>query len=120
MHCICIVRRARKKLKISVAKRHTIVYYCYMDFFSWNNEKNEQLKNERGICFEDIVLRIHSDHILAIVNHPNQKKYPSQKILIINVDGYAYMVPFIEQQEGFFLKTIIPSRKYTKQYLAGD
>ena len=90
-----------------------------MDFFSWNHDKNEWLKKNRAICFEDIVLRVNSDHVLSIANHPNQEKYPGQKIMIINVDGYAYMVPFILQEKGIFLKTIIPSRKYTKKFLKG-
>ena len=91
-----------------------------MEFYFWNQDKNERLKIERGICFEDIVLRINTGHTLGIVEHPNQKRYPNQMILIINVDGYAYMVPFIIQKEGIFLKTIIPSRKYTKIYLKGE
>jgi len=91
-----------------------------MEFYSWNPAKNEQLKNERGICFEDIVLRINTGHALRIVEHPNQKRYPNQMILLINVDGYVYMVPFIIQENGIFLKTIFPSRKYTKKYLRGE
>jgi uncharacterized DUF497 family protein len=91
-----------------------------MESFYWNIEKNEILKKERGICFEDIVLRINSDHILAVVEHPKKEKYPNQMIMIINVDGYAYMVPFVPHEKGFLLKTIIPSRKYTKKYLRGD
>ena len=87
------------------------------EYYFWNKDKNKTLKEERGICFEDIVLRINTGHVLGIVDHPNQEKYPNQMIMIINVDGYAYMVPFILQKEGIFLKTIIPSRKYTKKYL---
>jgi len=91
-----------------------------MEFYFWNPAKNEQLKNERGICFEDIVLRINTGHTLGIVEHPNQKRYPNQMILIINVDGYVYLVPFIIQENGIFLKTIFPSRKYTTKYLKGE
>ena len=58
--------------------------------------------------------------ILAVVEHPKKQKYPSQMIMIINVDGYAYVVPFVPHEKGFLLKTIIPSRKYTKKYLRGD
>jgi hypothetical protein len=88
-----------------------------MEFFYWNLEKNEHLKKERGICFEDIILRIHSDHVLVVVEYPKKEKYPNQMIMIINVDGYAYMVPFVPHEKGFLLKTIIPSRKYTKKFL---
>jgi hypothetical protein len=91
-----------------------------MDFFHWNIVKNEKLKKDRGICFEDIVLKINTDHILAVVDNPNLEKYPNQKIMIINVDGYAYMVPFVPHEYGFFLKTIIPSRIFTKKYLPGE
>ena len=91
-----------------------------MEFYFWNQAKNEQLKNERGICFEDIVLRINSGDALGIVENQNQKRYPNQMILIINVDGYIYLVPFIIQENGIFLKTIFPSRKYTKKYLKGE
>jgi hypothetical protein len=90
------------------------------EFFSWNKEKNIKLRAERGICFEDIVLRIHTGNILDVVHHPNQEKYPGQNIMIINVDGYVFIIPFIIEENGIFLKTIIPSRKYTKQYLAGE
>lgn len=91
-----------------------------MEFLFWKPSKNEWLKNKRGICFEDIVLRINTGHVLAVVEHPNQTNYPGQYVMIINVDGYANMVPFVPQENGFFLKTIIPSRKYTKKYLKGE
>lgn len=88
-----------------------------MKYYSWNNEKNAKLKEERGISFEDIVFHIQQGQILAIADHPNQEKYPNQKIFIVKVDNYAYLVPFVESEKEVFLKTIIPSRKATKQYL---
>jgi len=91
-----------------------------MEFYFWNQDKNEKLKIERGICFEDIVLRINSGDALGIVENQTQKRYPNQMILIINVDGYIYLVPFIIQENGIFLKTIFSSRKYTKKYLKGE
>lgn len=91
-----------------------------MEFFYWNLEKNALLKKERGICFEDMVLRVNTGHVLAVVDHPKKEKYPNQMIMIVNVDGYAYMVPFVPHEKGFLLKTIIPSRKYTKKYIKGD
>jgi len=91
-----------------------------MEFITWDHAKNDKLKRERGICFEDIVVRIDSGNVLGFVEHPNKDKYPNQKIMIVNVDGYAYMVPFIISEEGIFLKTIIPSRKYTRKYLKGE
>ena len=87
--------------------------------FQWGAEKNEKLARERGITFEEIVERIESGARVIETDHPNPKKYPNQKILIVDVDGYAYMLPFIREKEICFLKTIIPSRKATKKYLGG-
>jgi uncharacterized DUF497 family protein len=85
--------------------------------FDWNEEKNLILKHERNIGFEDIINAIHEDKILDIIKHPNFKKYPKQKIYIIEIFGYVYMVPFIKEDHKFFLKTIIPSRNMKKIYL---
>jgi len=91
-----------------------------MKLFDWNDEKNQWLKNERGITFEEIVFFITHNGLLNIIEHPNQKKYPGQRIFIVNVEDYAYLVPFVEDAENFFLKTIIPSRKMTRHYLGGN
>lgn len=90
-----------------------------MKLFEWSDEKNEKLKKERGISFEEVVFYIVNDYILDVVPHPNQRKYPHQRMFIINIDDYAYLVPFVETKEVVFLKTIIPSRKATKKYLKG-
>ncbi|MBN2266916.1 MAG: BrnT family toxin [Candidatus Babeliaceae bacterium] len=90
-----------------------------MKYFSWNNEKNQLLKKERNISFEEVVLHIEKKRILDIVEHPNQAKYKGQKIFVISIHNYAYLVPFVESGEEIFLKTIIPSRKATKKYLGG-
>ncbi|MCG2759936.1 MAG: BrnT family toxin [Candidatus Delongbacteria bacterium] len=95
---------------------HTI-YYIYPMMFDWNDEKNQKLKSERDISFEDIVFHIKRDGLLDIIENPNQKRYEGQKIFIVNVEGYIYLVPFLEDNELIFLKTIIPSRKMTKLYL---
>ncbi len=84
--------------------------------FKWNREKNLLLKEERGICFEDITIAINEDRVVDIIDHPNQAQYPTQKIYIINVNNYIYMVPFVRDEESIFLKTIIPSRKMKKLY----
>ena len=91
-----------------------------MKIFKWNTEKNELLEKERGITFEEIVRIIDSGAKVIEVEHPNKKKYPNQNILIVDVDGYAYMVPFVRDDNEYFLKTIIPSRKATKKYLGGQ
>ena len=87
--------------------------------FSWNREKNEKLKETRGITFGEIVDALLENSLLEIVAHPNQERYPNQKIFVVWVRDYCYLVPFIETEEEIFLKTIIPSRKYTKKYLKG-
>jgi len=91
-----------------------------MKYFEWNIEKNEELKAERDVMFEDVVLSIMHGMLLDTVEHPNKKKYPNQKIFIVNVNDYAYLVPFVEEEKTIFLKTIIPSRKMTKKYLGGE
>ena len=85
--------------------------------FDWDQDKNELLKKERGVTFEEIVFLIENDGVLAVENHPNQKKYPDQRIYVVSIDNYAYLVPFIEKEGTVFLKTIIPSRKATKKYI---
>jgi len=91
-----------------------------MKYFSWNEEKNELLKEERQISFEDIVFYIAQGFLLDILEHPNQEKYLGQKIFVVEIDEYAYLVPFVEDEHEIFLKTIIPSRKATKKYLKGS
>ena len=85
--------------------------------FRWNPEKNEIVKAERGISFEGIVVSIEAGGLLDILAHPNQSKYPRQRVLVVACDHYAYLVPFVEEDDYFFLKTIIPSRKATRDYL---
>ncbi len=85
--------------------------------FRWSPEKNEQLQLDRGISFENMVVAIESGGLLDILAHPNLAKYPNQKMLVVASDGYAYLVPFVEEDDHFFLKTVIPSRKATRDYL---
>jgi uncharacterized DUF497 family protein len=88
--------------------------------YDWNDEKNDWLRQERDVTFEDIVFHLSQGGLLDTIEHPNQQQYPGQKIFIVNVEGYAYLVPFVEDDAMIFLKTIIPSRKMTKQYLGGE
>ena len=88
-----------------------------MKYFDWNEEKNEWLKANRNVNFEEIVHAIKAEKLLNTEKHPDQKKYPGQHMFTININDYAYNVPFIEDDEKLFLKTIIPSRKSTKKYL---
>ena len=84
--------------------------------YNWNAEKNQLLLEERGISFEKIVFEISLGNELAVVMHPNQNKYPGQMISVVEVDDYVYLVPFVETESEIFLKTIIPSRKATRQF----
>ena len=85
--------------------------------YNWNADKNLLLKKERNFSFEQIVSHIESGDLLDIVAHPNKEKFAHQKILIVRVEDYVIAVPFVEKDKERFLKTIIPSRKLTKQYL---
>jgi uncharacterized DUF497 family protein len=88
-----------------------------MKLFSWSNEKNEWLREHRGVSFEAVLFHIMEGDLLDVIEHPNQSRYAHQKIFIVNIDSYIYMVPFVENDDEIFLKTIIPSRKMTKKYL---
>jgi uncharacterized DUF497 family protein len=88
-------------------------------YFSWSPGKNRLLQETRGISFEEIVFHVEKGDVLDILEHPNQEKYSGQRIMVVNVEGYAYLVPFIEDDREVFLKTIIPSRKATRDYLGG-
>ena len=88
-----------------------------MKYFAWGDEKNERLKAERGIGFEDIVFHIERGDLLDVLDHPNKPRYAGQRVFVVRRDDYVYLVPFVEDERLVFLKTIIPSRKATKQYL---
>jgi len=88
-----------------------------MRVFRWDNEKNEWLKKNRGVCFEEVVILMEREDVLDIVEHPNQDKYPGQKIAIVEIDDYAYLVPYMQESEAIILKTIIPSRSATNKYV---
>jgi len=87
--------------------------------FEWDEQKNKQLKTNRAVCFEDVFIAISEDRLLDILPHHNPVKYPNQKLFIVQIRGYVYYVPFVEDEEAIFLKNIIPSRKYQKKYLEG-
>ena len=88
-----------------------------MKVFRWDNEKNELLKNSRGVCFEQVVILMEREYILETIEHPNQNKYSGQKIAAVMIDDYAYLVPYVQKSDEIFLKTIIPSRKATNKYM---
>jgi uncharacterized DUF497 family protein len=88
-----------------------------MKYFDWNDEKNEILKKTRGVSFELIELAIAAGDLIARLKHPNPAKYPNQKVFLVKIEDHIYSVPYIEDDEKIFLKTIIPNSKATKKYL---
>lgn len=88
--------------------------------FRWNPDKNEQLKAGRGISFEEIVLAIEEGGLKNILVHPNQRRYPGQVVLVVRLRDYVFLVPSLEEEAFYFLKTIIPSRKATRDYAKTD
>ena len=102
--------------------RHTMSYASFMQdvIFDCDPQKNTKLKEGRGVSFEEIICMIEDGKVLDIIENNNSNKYPHQKMYVIDIDGYVYLVPFIQDKNRIFLKTIFPSRKATKQYLLGD
>lgn len=88
--------------------------------FRWDPEKNERLKAARGISYEEIVLAIEEGGLIDVLVHPNQKRYTGQVVLVVGYRQYVYLVPSVEEDEYYFLKTIIPSRKATRDYMNVD
>jgi uncharacterized DUF497 family protein len=84
-----------------------------MKYLNWNSEKNETLKRKRGVSFEAIAYLIESGQVLGIEENPGR---PNQKMYILEIENYAFIVPFVENDKEIFLKTAFPSRKYTKRY----
>ncbi len=87
--------------------------------FNWDNKKNEELKKNRNISFEQVLVAIDSDNLVDILDHPNKERYPNQVLILVSINEYVYAVPTVIKEDEFFLKTIYPSRKYTERYL-GD
>lgn len=100
---------------------HTSRYILHMAQFNWNNEKNLKLNQERGISFENIVFAIENGGLIDVIPHSNSERYPNQSIYVVNIEDYIYLVPFVKESKDIrFLKTIIPSRKATKQYIRSE
>lgn len=89
-----------------------------MSEFDWSDEKSESLEETRGICFEDIVVHVQNGCVIEIIKHPNKERYPNQNMMVLDVEGYIYIVPYVKSKGVRFLKTIIPSRKATREYLS--
>jgi uncharacterized DUF497 family protein len=90
-----------------------------MKHINWNTGKSHALKESRGISFEDVILYLEKGDLLDDYQHPDQQKYPGQRIMVVCINKYAYIVPYIENEDEIFLKTIIPGRRATEKYLGG-
>jgi uncharacterized DUF497 family protein len=88
--------------------------------FNWDDQKNERLKKERGISFEEIILAIEDGRLLNVLTHPNTKKYAGQKLYWVALEDYAVVVPFREEGDEILLITAYKSRKYTKLYFGKE
>ncbi len=91
-----------------------------MKYHDWDPKKNEKLKEERDVSFEDVIIALEEGKIVEIIAHPNQKRYPGQHMYVAEIREYIYLVPFVEDVEKVFLKKIIPSRKATKEHLVTE
>jgi uncharacterized DUF497 family protein len=97
-----------------------VLRYVPVKYFDWDDAKNAKLRTERGIGFEEIVFHIERGDLLDILEHPNPERYGDQRIFVVRREDYVYLVPFVEDEDTVFLKTIIPSRKATNQYLGEE
>ena len=88
-----------------------------MPEYYWSGDKDERLRQERGLSFEDVVYHLEYGGLLATVNHPNQMRHPGQRVFIVRIGDYAYEVPFVMEGDAFVLRTAYPSRKATRDYL---
>ncbi len=90
-----------------------------MKKYTYNQAKNIKLKSERGISFEELIWLINDGYLIDILDHPDQQKYPGQSIFVVDIEGYVWLVPYVEDDDKIFLKTAFPSRKHSKKYLEG-
>ena len=104
-----------------VPRGHTLCYAKQaVKYFAWDDAKNAKLRADRGIGFEDIVFHMDRGDLLDILEHPNPDRYAGQRVFVVRRDNYVFLVPFVEDEHTVFLKTIIPSRKATKEYLGEE
>ena len=101
-------------------KMHTMGYYLEMKDFEWNEDKNQWLKQYRSISFEEVAYYIENGGLIDSYEHPNKERYPNQSIFVVLTDRYVYIVPYVEEENYYFLKTIIPNREAKKRYMEDD
>lgn len=90
----------------------------FVKTLNWSVQKNARLQSERGVSFEEVVASIAGGGLLDVLDHPNRERYPGQRLFVVRIRGYAWLVPFVESGDEIFLKSIIPSRKATRDYLS--
>ena len=119
----CWLEPARPALLAQRGKRNQLKtsgtqsgWACFMKPFAWSPEKKAQLISDRELCFEAVVVAIEAGELLDVLEHPKQDRYPGQRILVVRIDGYVHLVPYVEAADHLFLKTIIPSRKAQRDY----
>lgn len=105
--------------EITAMLEHEYNRHTLMKYFDWNDEKNEVLKKTRGVSFEQVELAIALGDLIDRIKHPNSARYPNRKVFLVKIDNYIYSVPYVEDNEKIFLKTIIPNRKATKEHFGG-
>ncbi len=88
-----------------------------MKDYKYNQEKNKFLIKERNVDFSEIIKALNDERLVDVIDNPNIKKYPNQRIFLVKIKKHIFSVPFIEEETYIFLKTIYPSQKYTKKYL---
>jgi uncharacterized DUF497 family protein len=94
-----------------------IAYNVRMRTITWDPDKNQQLQRERDVSFDDVLLALMTDQVLADIPHPRPERYPGQRLLVVRIDDEVYVVLYVTSEDGFFLKTIFPSRKARWEYL---
>lgn len=97
-----------------------MAYYESVKVLLWDIAKNERLKQERGITFEEVAARIEAGAVLDVIEHPAPQRHAGQRVYVVEIRNYAYLIPYVEADNYQFLKTIIPSRKAMKQYLGKE
>lgn len=90
-----------------------------MKIYNWNSDKNQELILGRNVSFEEAIFHIEHGGLLDDIVHPSASAYPGQRIFIVCIKEYVHLVPYVESDDEVFLKTIIPSRKFTKKYIGG-
>ena len=84
--------------------------------FEWDSRKNDRLVAERGLSFENIVAVIEQYGVLDDIENPSAN-FPNQRALVVAIDNYAVLVPYVQDGDTKFLKTAFPGRRATRLYL---